>query len=150
MGRPWSAAEEDVLRGAWGVRDLREVSAELGRTPHALMERAYKIGLPPRRPQRPWTMRELDALWETSGLSAKEAAAALGRTACSVRRARDRLGIRRGLGRWEPWELELVRDTSLSSAQVAAQTGRTQEAVLSKRGQMGVRVGRPRPRQDTE
>lgn len=145
-GRPWGAAEEDALRAAWGVRDLRELAAELGRTPAALQAHAYKMGLPARRPQRPWTTREVEYLRSMPGLDSEQLAVALGRTGDSVRAKREALGIRTGWVRWEPWEVELARDATLSSLQVAAKTGRAAQAVLTKRSQLGVKVGKGLPR----
>ena len=94
--RPWTAADDALLRSLWGTDTPRsEIAARLGRTQAATKNRASKIGATNPKPPR-WTARDLfrlDMLLD-QGLSDAAIARRLKRTPEAISLTRKRHGLK--------------------------------------------------------
>ena len=91
--RPWTRAEETLLRRAYRRRTGRSIAAELGRPVHAVRQKASALGLAvPQRFRQPGFIAFLRAR-NAAGWSDTEIAAGWGCDRHAVTRARRRLGL---------------------------------------------------------
>ncbi|HQX61833.1 MAG TPA: hypothetical protein PK593_00090 [Thermomicrobiales bacterium] len=145
--RPWTAADDALLRSLWGTDTPRsEIAAQLCRTQAAAKNRASKIGATNPKPPR-WTREErsrLDMMLE-QGMSYEAIARRLGRSVNAVILARKRSGLRPASRRY------------LNATQVAGIMGLSCSQIASRwikrgylRGKRGPHWGHYRQWQTTE
>lgn len=95
----WSAADEQVLRTQWtSGASLRHISAELGISRSAVVGKAYRLGLPPRKTTltpRSWLPSDINTLRKlrAQNISQQQCAKVLGRTQKAVALKCRQLGI---------------------------------------------------------
>lgn len=94
FGRPWTAAEDQAVRAEYPRRDgPARLARRLRRGLHAIHQRAYRLGVPPRRPR--WTAAEVRTLEREWGeVNARTLRAKLpGRTWCAIAAKAEERGL---------------------------------------------------------
>ena len=92
--RPWTPAEDEVMRAGIATREAKDIAVELGRTTQSVFRRMQRLGIQKRRR---WTSADDDRLrilWGTRSLNAT--ARQLGRTPDTTYWRAQQLGL--GLG----------------------------------------------------
>lgn len=148
----WTEADVQLLRARIGSTSFRDLATELGRTEHAVRQKAMKLGLKAAK-QKLWTKRELIYLKEHYATQkVSEIAKRLGRSINSVSNKAQKLGLvhydpDRPASRspWTESELEYLREHRADDiVDVAAALGRSTGAVYMKCAAEGI------PRQQTD
>jgi len=123
--KKWKVEEVEFLKQNYTQKSLKEIAKALGRTPIAVLKKAYSLGISKKR-QRKWTSEEKKFLIENySKFTVVELAEMLGRSPKSVAGMVERLGlhktkeeirishiknlIKSGIRPWTKEELEIIK-----------------------------------------
>lgn len=139
----WTDEDENILRTHYRKQGARYVARLLGRTPQAVRNQAYRLGLT-RDPRLEWT--EFEDRYVSRNYpnkSVSSIARTLGRSEQAVRARLRHHGLTRALPpKWMPIEDAFLRENygRLTLREIADELGRSEDSVSLKASRLGIRA----------
>lgn len=150
----WTVGDIEHLRANFSRHSLQQLSAELGRTTHAIVQKASKLKLTRDPIPKPWSEADIHYLqMHYATESQASIAARLGRTVSSISNKARKLGLYQyspdlpqNGALWGDDEVEYLRGHQNDDiADVAAKLGRSIKAVYKKYCDVGIPRGHSNP-----
>jgi len=143
QAKKWTKQETEYLKTYYGRVPLNTIAAELRRTKQAVISKATRLGIRPRRPARRWARSEIVYLRQHyKRMPTQQIAERLNRSANAVRAKARYEGLARSIPKpkWSQEELDFLKAnySKLTNSQIAKQLGRTFAAVKRKTIELGL------------